>query len=93
MCDQLNLNATTAYAQFKDLADELFRDQQNGHQGKKYMFTDKKKIEMDFVTFKCQEGSWSDAERDEYTSFSTSLRCNFQQEVVSKPLEENNITR
>lgn len=66
MCDQLNLNATTAYAQFKDLADELFRDQQNGHQGKKYMFTDKKKIEMDFVTFKCQEGSWSDAERDEY---------------------------
>ncbi|PIK39763.1 putative bcl-2-like protein 1 isoform X6 [Apostichopus japonicus] len=33
VCDQLNLNATTAYAQFKDLADELFRDQQNGHQG------------------------------------------------------------
>ncbi|XP_071830738.1 bcl-2-like protein 1 isoform X1 [Apostichopus japonicus] len=33
VCDQLNVNATTAYAQFKDLADELFRDQQNGHQG------------------------------------------------------------
>ncbi|KAJ8032111.1 Bcl-2-like protein 1 [Holothuria leucospilota] len=33
VCDQLNVNANTAYAQFKDLADELFRDSQNGHQG------------------------------------------------------------
>lgn len=33
VCDELNVNVSTAYAQFKDLADELFRDQQNGHQG------------------------------------------------------------
>uniref|UniRef100_A0AAU7NK57 BCL2L2 n=1 Tax=Paracentrotus lividus TaxID=7656 RepID=A0AAU7NK57_PARLI len=32
-CEELNISATTAYAKFKDLADELFKDQDNGSRG------------------------------------------------------------
>lgn len=32
-CEQLNLSQTTAYVKFRDLADELFRDQENGQRG------------------------------------------------------------
>ncbi|XP_041452706.1 LOW QUALITY PROTEIN: anti-apoptotic protein NR13-like [Lytechinus variegatus] len=32
-CEELNISATTAYAKFKDLADELFKDQENGSRG------------------------------------------------------------
>ncbi|XP_071492528.1 anti-apoptotic protein NR13-like isoform X2 [Diadema antillarum] len=32
-CQELNISPTTAYAKFKDLADELFRDQDNGSKG------------------------------------------------------------
>ena len=33
-CDQLQISQTTAYVKFKDLADELFKDQENGQRGK-----------------------------------------------------------
>ncbi|XP_038074110.1 bcl-2-like protein 1 isoform X1 [Patiria miniata] len=32
-CEQLHISETTAYAKFKDLADELFKDQENGQRG------------------------------------------------------------
>ncbi|XP_003730730.2 bcl-2-like protein 1 isoform X6 [Strongylocentrotus purpuratus] len=32
-CEELNISETTAYAKFKDLADELFKDQENGSRG------------------------------------------------------------
>ena len=32
-CEQLQISETTAYAKFKDLADELFKDQENGQRG------------------------------------------------------------
>ncbi|XP_033629870.1 apoptosis regulator R11-like isoform X3 [Asterias rubens] len=32
-CEQLQISETTAYAKFRDLADELFKDQENGQRG------------------------------------------------------------